>query len=319
MRILMNKLLGLFLLALAFLAPGVANATNCTWFSGSGNINDTTKWFAATNGTGGACAAAGGWPNSSADNAIFDANSGSGTITRNVNWTVGSINPQASTLTIGNSTDTATVQVGTLQNSAATVRVLNMGASTWTCGFATTQSCAWFNGGAGLTFNANTSTLVFAGSTTASASNIQTGNFTYNVVTFNPDVALGRGAAWNGAPTITTLNIGSPNYFVFTQSQTTTITNLNFTGGTPSITAMVNFTSGSLGNAFTFSLANPTTCNYCTFKDMTATTSAITGTNSLNFGGNMNITAITPPSIGGGGGGRIMTPETTGFDRARGQ
>lgn len=60
-----------------------------------------SSWFAATNGGGGACTAAGGWPNSSTDNATFDANSGGGTITRNVNWTVGLLNPQAFTGTLG--------------------------------------------------------------------------------------------------------------------------------------------------------------------------------------------------------------------------
>jgi hypothetical protein len=103
----MNKLLGLFLLALAFLAPSQASAVTCFFFSSApgGNINDTSKWFL---GTGGACTASGGWPNFPADTGTF-ASSGGGTTTRNVNWTIGTLNISAFTGTFGNTTDTASV------------------------------------------------------------------------------------------------------------------------------------------------------------------------------------------------------------------
>jgi hypothetical protein len=300
----MKKLFGLFLLALAFLAPAGAKAATCFWVGGTGSINDVTHWSSGTGGAGSTCAAAGSWPNSTADNGTADAASGGGTITRNVNWTIGNLNVGAFTGTFGNSGDTATVNLNTWTNTGAGVRTVNLGAATWTCGTAATTACSWFNTGTNLTFNSNTSSLVIAGSLSSANSNVQLGVFTYNVVTWNPDQSNGRGTLTSNSNgvTIGTLNIGSPNMLSFQNAHNWNITTLNFTGGSPSITSLVSFASGSFAVAFTFTLTNPATCNYCVFRDTTAITSAITATNSINLNNNTNITPFTPPTIGSGGG-----------------
>jgi hypothetical protein len=295
----MKKLFGLFLLAVAFFAPSQASAVQCFWFGGTGNINDTTKWFLATNGGGGACNAAGNWPNSTSDNAIFDANSGPGTITRNVNWTISTLNIAAFTGTFGNSGDTATVNLNSFTNNGSGTRTLNLGASTWTCG--QSGACVWnFTGATNLTLNANTSTIAITS---------QGGAFnpgatpapTYNVVTFNGGVQ-GTSYTWNGSgATIPTLNINGAAYFFMTNAQSVSVTNLNFAGG--SLTSWIGFGTAASNSQFTFTLANPASCSYCMFRNITAATSAITATNAIDNGANTNI-SFSPPS--GGGGGRII-------------
>lgn len=54
-----KKLLAALLVSAAAFVAEPASAANCYWFGGTGNINDTSKWFAATNGAGGACIKAG--------------------------------------------------------------------------------------------------------------------------------------------------------------------------------------------------------------------------------------------------------------------
>lgn len=309
----MNKLFGLFLLALAIFSPVNAGAATCFWFGGSNNLNNTGSWFAATGGTGGACAAAGGWPNSTADVATFDASSGTGTVTRNVSWTVGTINFSTATggLTLGNSGDTAAVQLDVLTANGSGTRTLNLGASTWTCG-RTSTNCIWqISGASNLTLNPNTSTVVFDASAGGATPLCWLGNsVSYNNIIFNPSavaVASRRGYNCNtGALTIANLTIGAPNTFELQGSANWTITGaLSFSGGTPSGSAITWFFTNDLTSVHTFTLSGgAATCDWCAFYGITAATNAITANNSFNLGRNTNIT-INPPS-GGGGGGRII-------------
>lgn len=303
----MNKLFGLFLLALAFLTPASANAASCFWVGGTGNINDTTHWSSASGGTVSTCAASGGWPNSTADTGTFDASSGGGTITRNVSWTIGTLNIAAFTGTFGNSGDTSAVNFNTFTNNGSGTRSFNMGASTWTCGIQGTSACTWNqNTATNLTFAANTSTLVLDGSTSSAQSTFSPGAFTYNVITFNPDAQGNRGwSGPNGNSTIGTLNIASPNTFKMVNGSNTSVTTLNFTGGSPSVSAWVTFVTAAANNIYTLTLTNPATCNYCIIQAMTVATSSLTANNSVNLGQNTNV-SVTPPSPPGGGGGRII-------------
>lgn len=293
------------LVALAFAAlSGPAESATCFWVGGTGNINDTTKWSSSSGGAGSTCAAAGGWPNSTADSATFDGSSGGGTVTRNANWTIATLNMSAFTSgTLGNSTDTATVNLLTLTNNGSATRTLNLGASTWTCGVTATNACTWsITGATNLTLNANTSTVVFSGSTTSAQQTANLGAFTYNVVTFKPDGGT-FGTVWNSSGTVNfgTLNIGAPNYYSMTNSNIVVPTTLNFTGGSPSITSLTSFVSSSFGNQFQITPGNSPTCNYCVFRDTRINTNTITGTNSLDLGRNTGV-SITPPTVGGGGG-----------------
>jgi hypothetical protein len=315
MRIFMNKLLGLFLLALAFLAPGVANAAACFWFGGTGNINDTSKWFLATGGTGGACTAAGGWPNSSSDNATFDGASGGGTITRNVAWTVSQLTIGAFTGTFGNTTDSAAVNVTfNFNNSGSGTRTINLGSSTWTV-------TNWLVSGAtNLTQVPGTSTVVISGATSGNQSNFNPGTFSLNNVTFAASSVGGAISMNTGNVTFANLTINAPNYiWVNNGANITVSTALTFSGGGPN--AWTGFATTAPSNNFTFTLSGgAATCNYCSFRDTTAATNGITATNSIDYGHNTNFT-ITPPSAGGSCPGRIIGGENKYQSpiRARGQ
>lgn len=299
-----SKLFALALLAGTVLASPTAQAATCFWFGGTGNINDTSKWFAATNGGGGACAAAGGWPNSASDSGTFDGNSGGGTITRNVNWTVGTINVSAFTGTFGNSGDTASVDLLTWTNTGSGVRTVNLGASTWTVGAAGGAGSGWNQTGAtNLTFNANTSTVrTVAGVNLNQNISLNLGTFTYNVVTIQAAAVGGALAMNTGNPTIATFNIQAPNYIFINNGNNITVTgSLVFSGG--GVNAWTGFATTAPNNSATFTLSGgPATCDYCSFRDMTAVTNAITATNSINYGRATNI-SITPPSPSGGGSG----------------
>lgn len=313
----MNKLLGLFLLALACWAPSAADAANCFWVGGTGSINDTTKWSSSSGGSGSTCAAAGGWPNSTSDSATFDASSGGGTITRNVAWTVSTLNIAAfASGTFGNSGDSAAVQFDTFTNNGSATRTLNLGASTWTCGRSGAQ-CVWqISGATNLTLNGNTSTLVFnAGG--ASGTGSGTGlcwlgtNTTYNNIVFNPSnytnaTRTGYNCNTTGTITIANLTIGAPNALELQGGANWTITGtLAFSGGTPSGTALTYLYPDAAGSTHTLTLSGgAATCSWCAFRGVTAVTNAITATYSIDLGRNTNI-SITPPS-GGGGGGRII-------------
>lgn len=296
----MNKLFGLFLLAIACWVPATAQAAACFWVGGTGNINDTSKWMTASGG-GTPCAAAGGWPNSTADTATFDASSGGGTITRNVNWTVGTLTMSAFTGTMGNSGDTATVNLNTFTNSGSGTRTLNLGASTWTCGISGTTACTWsVTGATNLTLNGNTSAVVFNGSLTGLQFALL-GTFTYNNLTFAADAVGRAGTQLGGTWTAATVSVAAPNYFSI--SNAPVATTLTVTGG--AIGSFVSFAGSTFGTKTQLTLTNAASCDYCTFRDMQINTSSITATNSINLGNLTNI-SVTAPSPPGGGGGRII-------------
>jgi hypothetical protein len=242
--------------------------------------------------------------------ATFDASSGTGTITRNAAWTVGTITFNAATggLTLGNSGDTAAVNLNNLTANGSGTRTINLGASTWTCGQAGTVACSWgVTGATNLTWNPNTSTVVLSGSTTAAYQIFNPGpnGTTYNILTFGPDVAGNRGTNTNsGSITIGTLNIASPNT-IPVNNTTWTVTTLNWTGGTPGFSSWSTLYSATQGSVLTIALTNPSTCSYCIFGQVTVTGSTITGTNAIDLG-RLTGFSLTPPSGGGSGGGRII-------------
>lgn len=307
----MSKLLKSLILVIGLLISFEANAATCFWVGGTGSINDTTKWSSSSGGAGSTCAAAGGWPNSTADSATFDANSGGGTITRNVAWTVAAINVAAFTGTFGNSGDTATVQLDTFTNNGSGTRTINLGASTWTCG-RSGVNCVWqISGHSNLTQNANTSSIVLTGGSGSGTPLCWFGSgLTYNNVTFDPSpVAIGSRSGFGcntGAVTFTNLTISSPNNIQLTGGISWTVTGtLAFSGGTASSTSLVYMYSNSATSNFTFVLSGgAATCTWCALFAITATTNSITANNSFDLGKNSNVT-VNPPS-GGGGGGRII-------------
>ncbi len=82
---------------------------------------------------------------------------------------------------------------------------------------------------------------------------------------------------------------------------------LNFSGGVQCMDRFRNHCAKQQLHIHAFRWTNDS--NYCSFRDTTAVTNAITATNSIDYGHNTNVTPITPPSGGGSCPGRIIGGE----------
>lgn len=265
------------------------------WTGGTGNWDGTTASSAHWGtGTGGAGAPASG-PGVN-DTATFDGASGGGTVTVTGNITCQSITCGAFTGTLDFSANNNNVTLSGASGLSGTgtgTRTINLGNGIWTftgvngntITFATTT---------GLTFNANSSVIVFT-ATSASPRTFIMGNLAWSTVTVNAN-SSGGPITFSGGGTIATLNVTSPNYLVFANC---TITNgLNLNGS--SLSSMIGIVSnGGPGTANTITSANNSTNTYCTFRDITfAGGGTAAATNSLDLGHNSGIT-ITAPVLGG--------------------
>lgn len=301
----MRKLFGLFLLALAFLAPVPADAAcsggACFWIGGTGTVDGTSdngEWATTSGGASCSCVPA------TTDTVTFDANSGGGTVTVNMGgalWTVSSFTMTNFTGTIDFATNSNSLTItgsGGMGAGGAATKTLNLGSGTFTVSHA---SANWDTSGAGLTLSAGTSIIALTATTGTSSQRFFGGNKTYATVTVagNADNALFFSG---GGSTIATLTIAPPRTVTFSGGGTYTVTTLTAISGTSS--ALVALMSeGVLSGNATISLTNNTTCSWCTFSRMTVSGSGtITATNSSDLANNTGNLSITPPSPGGGGG-----------------
>ena len=305
----MKKLFGLALLALAFLAPDLAQAaarfavcsTTCTWDNTS-----TAMWSTTSGGATGASAP------TSADSVTLDANTCVGGTTCTITTFSGTISVIGISMgactasTSGcildasvNNTNFTISGAGSaaLNNNGAGTRTLNMGSGTWTL----SSSGATWNVNSSATLNAGTSTIAFTGSGGAGTNRTFTGGGkTYSTVT----VASATGGVFSvgdGSNTIGTLTISAPNKVIFPQGLTNTIT--TFTNVTGTSSQQVAFTSGNQPfGTTTISSANNWTCTWCVINLFAFTGGGtFTATNSFDAGGGNTGITITPPSAGGGG------------------
>lgn len=299
----MNKLFGLFLLALAFV-PGVAEAANrfavcattCTWDNTS-----TAMWSTTSGGATGASAPG------SFDDVILDAATCVGGTTCTITTFAGTITIQ--TMNMGactastsgcileastNNTNFSTNGGGGWNNNGAGTRTHNMGNGTYTF----TANSNW-NVNSSATINAGSSTLLFSN---ASGGSFGGGGKTYATVSFGAISGSTLGAhSVSGSNTIATLTIAAPNRINFANGITQTVTTMtNVTGSqTQGVYIGGNTTFGSSA----ISSANNWTCTWCAITAMAFSGGGtFTATNSVNLGINSGIT-ITG---GGSGGGRII-------------
>jgi hypothetical protein len=274
------------------------------WVGGTGTWDaaDTAHWSATSGGAGGQSVPG------SADTVTFDASSGGGTVTVATNVTVLTITMGAFTGTLDFATNDNSVTLdgasANFNNSGTGTRTLNMGDGTWTInkngsGTAWTQATT-----TNLTFNANSSTLVFNGTFTGTrtVSLGATGGSVggYNVITFGANTSRGATALQaTTAVTIATLNASSSIYFVLTNGVTYSITNTMTISGN-SLSSLVAWATSSPTSIATISSANNGTFTWNVFRDITfAGGGTFSATNSLDFGNNTNI-SIAVPTVGGG-------------------
>lgn len=326
----MNKLLGLFLLALAFLAPGGVEAANkfafcpsgsspCTW----DDTNTPNIWFTATNGGGSATTA----PTSS-DTAIFDINSCNAVAcTFNVGATINATSNTIQGITAGactgattgcflnfasgNPNITITGNVGSGQGMGLTgtgTRKFALGSGTYTF---TTTSGSVFDLGTTTNLDGTStfSSAVFVlSATTASERQFSGGNQTYGSLTVSANTS-GGGLRIFGNNSFSAF-AGAPGTAVQFPTGTTTISAAGSMGaGSASSPILYNSASTTTGTTTLSFSTGTVTADWIGLVGITTTGSGtFTATNCLNFG---RVTldsgdTCTAPSAGGGGGGRII-------------
>src|SRR5258708_7077326 len=177
----MSALTRIALLLGLLLLPTGAEAATCFWVGGTGtwdNSTDAAFWKSSTGG-GTACAATGGVPKNAGDVATFDGASGGGTVTVNVNISIGSIVCGAFTGTWNNSAhnNSITLSANTAFNCSGTgTRTINLGSATYTMTSTAAASGPWaFNTITGLTLSAASATIDFSGAVAAGAAQTFTG------------------------------------------------------------------------------------------------------------------------------------------------
>ena len=295
----MKKLLGVFLLWIAFLASDFAHAasrfltclTACTITAA-----DTSIWGTSSGGTGASVPGSG-------DDVILDAGTcvGGGTCTATMG---AAYNPTWLTFTQSACTATTTGCIfdANPNTNTITLTAANGYANTGS-GTRTTSGGTWVLSNNGAIWNIATSATItnspsvnFSGTGgTASRRFLGAGTKVYGTIT----VAAGS-AAWNmtgTGNTITTLTIGAGQRIMFPAGATTTVTTFTNVSGSSS-TPTVFLTESPTNGVATISSANNWTCDWCGFGGMTFSGGGtFSATNAANYGNNTNI-IINAPSGG---------------------
>lgn len=191
--------------------------------------------------------------------------------------------------------------IGGFSGTGTGTRTLNMGNGTWSVTEASGGNTLWnLAVVTNLTFNANSSTILFTNTGTAVPAFVSGVGLTYNTISLGANTSRG-GVFFSlaASTTFTTLNVSAPNNIAFTSSVTITITNaLNLVG---TASNPIRFGSVTFGNQTTISTASgAATFDYVGIDSIAFTGGAtFTATNSFNLGKNTGIT-ITGPSTSGG-------------------
>jgi hypothetical protein len=265
------------------------------WVGGTGtwDLSATTHWASSTGGASGQSAPG------SADTVTFDGSSGGGTVTPSYGGTgtFTSITCGAFTGTIAWNTNNNSVTLSSVFScSASGTRTISLGNGTWT--LTNTSGTVWDTGTTtGLTFNANSSVLVFT-SSNALGRTFNTGTLTFSTVTVSAN--SGRGSfVFTGsgtAATIGTLNVTAPSA-IFVSSTGLIITNALTISGTSSSVVIISCSSATSGTG-SISSANNGTFSWCAFRNMAFSGGGtFTANNSQDLGGNSGITINTPSTF----------------------
>jgi hypothetical protein len=291
--------------ALLTLAASSAQAATCFWVGGTGtwdNSTDAAHWDASSGGAGSDCAATGGVPKNAGDIAVFDASSGGGTVTVAVNISIAQITCGAFTGTLDFATNDNTVALTTAFDCSGTgTRTINMGDGTWT--ITSASGTPWTTATTtNLTFNANSSTVVIAGTWTADKT-LSFGGVTLNNLSVTAAASTARRANMNTAWTVNgTFSCTNVQNIALASSVTYTMG----ASSTWSCNGVANdpVMLGSATSNATISTGAATTMSYMAIFNVTkAGAGSLTATDSFDLAGNSGWAAITNPTAGGARGG----------------
>lgn len=188
----------------------------------------------------------------------------------------------------------------TFATTGTLTRTVTQGSGTWTLTRNTASTTAWNVVSTGLTWNANTSTIVLSG-TDNNAKGFVGGGVTYN----NLSITTGGTGAWtfsgNNSWTKMSVTGGSTKTVIFTAGSTQTFAGSSdcfFRGASGNLITCQSSTGGS---AWTVSKASGTvSCDFLSLQDSTATGGAnwYAGVNSTNVSGNTGWLFTAAPSGG---------------------
>lgn len=276
---------------------------------GKWDATNTNNWVTTSGGTNYGQTVPG-----AADTATFDGSSGGGIIIPNVTINMLSMTWGAFTGTIdfsvnnNNVTLNAATATTAFSGTGSATRSFNMGNGTWTittpsnAGVSTTS---WnMTTVTGLTWNANSSTIVFSGASLGSRT-FAGGGLTYNNLTLAAN-SSGGPTIVTGANTFATLTVAGLHNVILPSGSTTTATALSITGTS---SAPISITTSATNNTVaTISVASGSyTFDWTTLRGLTFTGGAtFAATNSLDQGSNTGISITAPSGGGGGSGGRII-------------
>lgn len=318
----MNKLFGLFLLALAFLTPGTADAaarfavctTTCTWDNTS-----TAMWSTSSGGATGASAPVAG------DDVTINGATCVGGTTCTITTFAGTISVQSITWGACTASTAGCIIDASVNNTNFTVS----GTSGSPFNGAGTGTRKWLSGTGTYTLTNTNVNAVFDFSTTT--------NDTGSV--FSGATWILGSAAANTSPFPALSITGSSSFGPTTISTSATgKATVQITGGTPTFASLVlagpltlstgNFTvtgaisstgtaastpsiiqSNALGSVRTLTIGAASTMSWTGFREITiAGAGGLAVSNCLDFGRNTisGGNSCTAPSVGGGGGGRII-------------
>lgn len=314
-------LFGVLFLALAFLAPDLAQAANrwavcattCTW----NNDGITTGIMWSSVGSGGATGAA---APTSADDVIIDGATCVGGTTCTITTFSGTISAQSITWGACTASTTGCIIAANTNNTNFTVggnvgapvfTGSGVGTRKWVSGtgtYAITQNNA-FNliftmatstNDTGSVFS--TATWTVSGTASGNGRSFQTGGFAFGPTTFNANTS-GGSVGIVGASTWASLTINGPLWLQIPGSSTQTITGaLTLTGSSSSNVAVL--ASNGVDTTATISLGAASTGTWMALRSVTTSGAAgLTGSNCFNLGFNTlaNGGTCTGPSGGGGG------------------
>jgi hypothetical protein len=270
-------------------------------YTSGGSVNgrwdaaNTNNWVTSTGGTNYGQTVPG-----SADTVTLDGSSGGGTVTVNTTVTVQSMTWGTFTGTLdfsANNNNVTLSAAGTgFSGTGSGTRTINLGNGTWTLSGTTAGATAWnMSTTTNLTFNANSSTLVFSGVVaTDGLRTFSGGGLTYNAIQLGAQ-ANGGGTSFAGANTIANLAVTGPNVVELAATQTVATLAINGTSSGPILVR-----SSVDGVSRTLSVAsNAPTIAYAALRDITGAGGAsFVASNSFDFGNNTGIT-INGPSGGG--------------------
>lgn len=270
---------------------------NRFWVGGTGtwDASTTTHWSASTGGAGGASVPVAG------DTVTLDVSSGGGTVT----VAVGSANSTISlasliwgaftgTIDFTGNNNNLTLTVAGFNGSGSGTRTISLGSGTFT-NPATTSP--WnMTTTTGLTFNANTSTIVIGGAQ-AAAPSFNGGGLTYNNLVINGNSSLG-GMQIAGANTFSAITMSAPNTLYVPAGTTQSVGTLTFSGGSSSNPLGLLSSSAAVA---TIALTNAATIDWAAIRALVFTGSSFSATNSFNLGlVTLNGGSITGPAGGSG-------------------